>query len=94
MIVQKSTRKNKKYMALFKEGSIIKKTTHFGSKGMSDFTLSRNEEQRARYRTRHKKDLRTRDPMRAGYLSYYLLWGQSTSLRQNIKTYKKRFNFD
>ena len=92
MVIKKSTKAGKKYMAIFT--GKIKKTTHFGSKGMSDYTLSKDKEQRARYRTRHKKDLRTRDPMRAGYLSYYLLWGESTSLRENIKNYKKRFNYD
>ena len=69
-----------------------KKKVHFGSKGMDDYTITKDKEQRERYRTRHKKDLETKDPMRAGYLSYYLLWGDSTSLQQNIKDFKKRFN--
>jgi len=30
--------------------------------------------------------------MKPGYLSWYLLWGDSTSLQQNIKDYKKKFN--
>jgi len=86
--VKKSTRKDKKYMAVFDDGT----STHFGSAGMDDYTITKDKEQRERYRTRHKKDLETKDPTRAGYLSYYLLWGDSTSLKQNIKDYKKRFN--
>jgi len=89
MIVQPSTNPKKKYMAIFENP---KKTTHFGSKGMDDYTITKDKEQRERYRTRHKKDLETNDPRRAGYLSYYLLWGDSTSLETNIKTYKKKFN--
>jgi len=42
------------------------------------------------YKRRHKKDLETKDPMRPGYLSYYLLWNKKT-LASSIKDYKKRF---
>jgi len=87
-----SDKPNKKYMAIFKKDNGREKTTHFGSKGMDDYTLTKNKEQRERYRKRHKKDLTTNDPTRAGYLSYYLLWGDSTSLRENIKKYKIRFS--
>jgi len=90
--VKKSTKKDKKYMAVFEKEDGKQKITHFGSAGMDDYTITKNKEQRERYRTRHKKDLETNDPTRAGYLSMYLLWGDSTSLKQNIKDYKKRFN--
>ena len=93
MIVKKSDKAGKKYVAIFtKDDGKIKKT-YFGSAGMDDYTITKDKEQRKRYRSRHKKDLNTKDPTRAGYLSYYLLWGDSTSLRENIKNYKKRFNF-
>lgn len=88
--VQKSTKKDKKLMATF-DNNGRQKTTHFGQKGADDYTLTGDKEARNRYRTRHKKDLETNDPTRAGYLSYYLLWGDSISLQQNIKDYKKRF---
>jgi hypothetical protein len=76
-----------KYIAVFKDG----RKTRFGAAGMDDYTLTGDEEQRERYRVRHKKDLRTGDPYRAGYLSYYLLWGDSRSLLRNIKEYNRRF---
>jgi hypothetical protein len=85
--VKKSTRKDKKYMAVFDDGT----STHFGSAGMDDYTITKDKEQRERYRTRHKKDLETKDPTRAGYLSYYLLWNKPT-LKDSIAYYKKRFN--
>ena len=75
-------------MAEFDDGT----RTKFGSFGMDDYTIARDVGQRARYRERHKKDLDTRDPKRAGYLSYYLLWGDSTSLAENLAAYKRRFN--
>ena len=92
MVVKRSTKPNKKYMAIFTKENGRTKTTHFGSKGMDDYTLTKDKEQRKRYRQRHKKDLKTNDPTRAGFLSYYLLWGDSTSLRTNIQSYKRRFN--
>ena len=30
--------------------------------------------------------------IKKGYLSYYILWGDSKSIRENIKKYKTRFN--
>jgi hypothetical protein len=93
MIVKKSDKAGKKYVAIFtKDDGKIKKT-YFGSAGMDDYTITKDKEQRKRYRSRHAKDLDTKDPTRAGYLSFYLLWGDSTSLRENIKNYKKRYNF-
>ena len=72
------------------------KKVHFGFKNpkdlKNDYTLNKDKERRARYRIRHKSDLDTKDPTRAGYLSYYILWGDSTSLKKNISDYKKRFN--
>jgi hypothetical protein len=87
--IKKSTRKDKKYVAKFSDPD---KTVHFGAKGMDDYTITKDKEQRERYRARHKKDLETKDPSRPGYLSYYLLWGDSTSLNENIKNFKKRYS--
>jgi hypothetical protein len=65
---------------------------HFGARGMDDYTLTGDKDQRSRYRQRHKKDLLTHDPTKAGFLSYYILWGESTSISANLRSYKKRFN--
>ena len=79
-------------MAKFETDAGRSKTVHFGAAGMDDYTKTKDKEQRERYRTRHKKDLETGDPSKAGFLSYYLLWGDSTSLQTNLAAYKKRFN--
>ena len=92
MVVKKSDKPNKKLMAIFTKDNGRTKTTHFGAKGMDDYTITKNKEQRKRYRERHKKDLKTRDYTRAGFLSYYILWGASTSRKENIASYKRRFN--
>ena len=77
-----------KYSAEFKDGT----HTRFGAVGMDDYTKTHDKEQRERYRTRHKKDLETNDPKRAGFLSYYILWGNSTSIQANKAAYETRFN--
>jgi hypothetical protein len=77
-----------KYIAEFKDGT----HTRFGAVGMDDYTITHDKEQRERYRTRHKKDLETNDPKRAGFLSYYILWGNSTSIQANKAAYENRFN--
>lgn len=87
----KSTNPKKKLMAIFfnKHGKQMK-ITHFGAKGMSDYTIHKNKERRERYITRHAKDLDTNDPTRAGFLSMYVLWGNEPSLQKSIKDYKQR----
>jgi hypothetical protein len=90
--VVKSTKPDKKLMAIFETDAGRKKTTHFGASGMDDYTITHDKEQRERYRTRHAKDLQTEDPTRAGHLSYYILWGNSTSRATNIASYKRKFN--
>lgn len=92
MVIKKSTKSGKKYMAIFTRDNGRTKTTHFGQAGAPDYTLTGDKMRRKAYRDRHRKDLTTNDPTRAGYLSYYILWGESKSIRENIKNYKKRFN--
>ena len=89
--IGKSDKPDKKLMATFETDGRTK-TTHFGSKGMDDYTITKDKEQRDRYRQRHKKDLDTNDPTRAGYLSWFILWGDSTKMKENIKTFKNKFN--
>jgi len=80
-----------KYVAVFVDASGRRKTVKFGAHGMDDYTLAKDPEQRERYLKRHSKDL-LGDPTRAGYLSYYILWGSSTNIKENIAAYKKKFH--
>ena len=66
--------------------------TEFGQAGADDYTITKDKAQRDRYRARHKVDLDTDDPKRAGFLSYWILWGNSTDMARNIATYKRMFN--
>lgn len=88
--VEKSLRKNKKLMATFYVDGKLKQT-HFGAEGYDDYTLGAIDKKRDAYRARHKGD-RINDPFTAGALSYHLLWGDSRSLLENIKSFKSKFN--
>lgn len=80
----------KKWRAIFEDDG-HESHTDFGSAGMDDFTITKNPLQAEHYRTRHAKDLKTGDPTRAGFLSYYILWS-SPNMRANIAAYKNKFN--
>ena len=91
MKIIKSTVKGKKWTAIFNDG----KKVQFGAEGYEDYTLHKDKKRRANYRSRHSKDLTTESNKigrGAGALSYYILWGNSTDIKKNIRDYKKRFN--
>ena len=71
--ISKSDKPGKKLKAVFTRDNNRTKTVHFGQAGADDFTITKDKEQRKRYRARHKKDLRTGDYMRPGYLSYNIM---------------------
>ena len=93
MVIEKGTGKNKKLKAIFYDDQGKKiKTTQFGDSRYEDYTQHKDKERRSKYRARHKKDLDKGNYMNAGFLSYYILWGESAALKTNINKYKKKFN--
>ena len=88
----KSDNPKKKYKAIFPKNDGKTKTIHFGAIGYDDYTTHHDKDRRTQYRKRHEKDLKG-DPLRAGYLSYYILWGDSTNLTTNIASFKKKYGF-
>jgi phage terminase large subunit len=88
--VTRSPKPEKKWVAKFQDENGKEKHTHFGAAGMDDFTLTKDEVQRERYRTRHAKDLDTGDYTRAGFLSYYILWNKPT-ITASVADFRKRF---
>ncbi len=87
--IKKSPKKDKKYVASFCKNGRIKQT-HFGAKGMSDYTKHKDKQRKSRYIQRHKSRENWRDPTSAGALSRYILWGKP-SFRASVTDYKKRF---
>lgn len=91
VVISPSSNSKKKYMAVFTESnSFKKKTVHFGSAGMSDFTKNKDEERKKRYLDRHRKNENWGDPLTAGALSKWILWNKPT-LRASIADFKRRF---
>ena len=92
LTITTSDKSEKKYKAVFTKTDGKTKTIHFGASGYDDYTTHNDKDRRTQYRKRHEKDLKG-DPMRAGYLSFYILWGDSTSLQTNIRAFKKQFGY-
>ena len=94
--IVKSPRAGKKWRAIFEHqgrGELEKTRFHtdFGASGYQDFTQGAEPERARLYRIRHKKDLATNNPTKAGYLSYYILWS-TPNFAANVAAYKNRFH--
>ncbi len=89
--VRKSHKSEKKWDAVFEKNG-REKVVSFGAAGMSDYTKHKDKTRRARYLQRHKgMGENWNKPDTPGALSKWILWGPSTSFRQSVKAYKKRF---
>lgn len=82
----KSPITGKKWRAIFNDGS----HEDFGAAGYQDYTQHKDKKRRDSYRRRHIKDLLTKDPKRAGFLSWYILWNEPT-IEASLRDYKSRF---
>eukprot|EP00965_Chrysotila_dentata_P029979 998289-Pleurochrysis_carterae.AAC.1 len=86
--IEQSTKQPYKYKAVFST-STGRKITHFGHRAYEDFNIHKDRVRKDRYRSRHRKDLETNDPTRAGFLSYYILWNKPT-LEASVRDYTRR----
>ena len=88
MEITTSTKKDKRYTATFKDGKKI----NFGSKGGKTYIDSATQQTKDAWIARHKVRERWNDPRTAGSLAKHILWGDSKSVKENIKTFKKKFS--
>ena len=91
VVIKTSNKPEKKLMAIFTLDNGRTKTTHFGSRGMDDYTKTKDKAQRSRYLLRHRRNENWNAPMTAGALSRWILWSE-TSKSLALSKYKKRFN--
>jgi hypothetical protein len=82
-----STNFTKKFDAFFDDG----KKVSFGLADSETYLEHHDKVKRDAYRKRHKKDLETQDVRKPGYLSFFISWGDYTSLARNVADYKRRF---
>ena len=92
-LLLKADNNKNKYTAVFELDNGREKKVSFGQKGADDYTITKDKEQRKRYLDRHRKRENWNNPESAGALSRWILWGPSTSRRDNIKSFKKRFGY-
>ena len=78
VVIKKSTKPEKKLMAVF--------TLKNGRK-----TKTKDKQQKQRYLSRHRQNENWNSPMTAGALSRWILWNKETR-GASITDYKKRFN--
>lgn len=90
--VSPSHKAEKKLDAKFETDTGRTKVVPFGARGMDDYTKTHDTEQRARYLKRHSDKENWSKLDSPGALSRWILWGESTSLMQNISNYKNRVN--
>jgi len=92
-VLQASLSKKKKYRMVFttKTGNALG-YTDFGFKGMSDFSLHKDEERKNRFLTRFRRLIEKNkdDPTSAMTLSTYILWNRKT-IKESFKDYLKHF---
>jgi len=90
--LDKSDQDKKKFVATFYDEDKKKiKTTHFGSAGMSDYTINKDDARKELYLNRHKTRENWNDFTSAGSLSTWLLWNEKT-LESSLKYYLNKFN--
>jgi len=91
VVISPSKSKGKKLTAIFYDKDNKKiKTVHFGSAGMSDFTIHKDEDRKKRYLDRHRARENWNDAMSAGSLARFVLWNLPTR-KASIADYKRRF---
>ena len=87
IVISRSDKPDKKFEARI-DG---KKSIHFGSRGMSDFTIHKDPERKQRYLNRHSKNEDWNNPLTAAFYATNLLWNKPT-LAESIRDTNSRFN--
>lgn len=87
MKLKDSSAKGKRLTAIFDNGRQV----HFGLKGGSTYVDHKDPKKRDAYLARHRVREDFNDPYTAGSLSARILWGQHTTIRENLAAFKKRF---
>jgi hypothetical protein len=89
-LLEVTKKEGQRYKAIFEKDG-LKVTVPFGSKDVN-FTLTADIRRRDMYRRLHKFDLDSLNPMKPGFLTYFLLYGDSPDLEENLQTYKDMFS--
>jgi len=91
VVIDGSPKKDKKLRAVFSFSDGRKKTTHFGAKTYSDYTIHNDPERKKQYDSRHSKREDWEDFTTAGALSKWILWNKP-SLKKSFDHYLAMFS--
>ncbi len=94
--IKNSQAKGKRFVAIFTDDKGESKKVNFGLKNPKRGTYIDlgDKEVRKNYIARHEATEKKfyKDPMRASTLSRFILWGNSSNLKEAIEQYKKKYN--
>jgi len=94
--IKNSQAKGKRFVAIFTDDKGKSKKVNFGLKNPKRGTYIDLGDKKVRknYIARHEVTEKKfyKDPQRPATLSRFILWGESTSLKQNIENYKNKYN--
>ena len=96
--IKNSQAKGKRFVAIFTDDKGKSKKVNFGLKNPKKGTFidHADKELRKNYIARHEATEKKfyKDAMRPATLSRFILWGTSSSLKQNIEAYKNKYNLE
>jgi hypothetical protein len=90
--IERTPNSNKEFKAVYKLDNGSSKTIRFGTKSNFVTNNDKTELDKTNYIKRHQVRENHNDPLTAGALSRHLLWGDSRSIKKNVKDFKTRFN--
>ena len=93
--ISRSEKPDKKFKVIIKNRTVSDrpKVIHFGSKGMSDYTINQDPNRKRLYIKRHRlrENWNKSGIQTAGFWSKHLLWNKPT-LDESIRDIEKRFH--
>jgi hypothetical protein len=93
VILEKSNKKDKRFSVTMKNFGNIPDHSHaFGSRDGKTFIDSRSQKEKDAWFKRHRKDKGFNNIHSGIYYSKNLLWGDSKSLKKNIKDLEKKLD--
>ena len=95
IILEKSNKKDKRLkVSMFNFPNMKDHSHDFGGKNSKTFIDSRTKKEKEAWFKRHKKDKGFNNIHSGIFYSKNLLWGETKSLKKNIKDLEKKLNVD
>lgn len=90
--ITRTGRQQPAFEAVFTLDNGKNKKVRFGTSSNYALNPDKTKKDRENYKLRHAVRENWDDPMSRGALSRYILWGDSRSVVENTRAFRKRFN--